>query len=174
MIIDSPKFDLSGPDALKTVFRNHASGIAVVTSSQDDGTPIGFTASSVASLGSNPPLISLNIAQGSSSYSHMCPGKLVAIHTLDADTLWLAQKMAADKSQRFSDVDFAVGPESTPIFPEASAVLLARVRLRTEVEANAVIILDVEQAASSKVATEPLVYFQRGYHKIGSRLQDNS
>ena len=166
-------FDLSGADALKTVFRNHASGITVVTSSQDDGTPIGFTASSVTSLGSNPPLVSLNIAQGSSSYSHLCPGKLVAIHTLDDKTLWLAQKMAGDKSQRFSDVEFQLGPESTPVFADVPAVLLARVRSRTEVEANAVIVLDAESAWSSRVSQAPIVYFQRGYHAIGERLQDN-
>ena len=166
-------FDLSGSDALKTVFRNHASGITVVTSSKDDGTPIGFTASSLTSLGSNPPLVSLNISQGSSSYSHLSPGKLVAIHTLDDETLWLAQKMAADKSQRFTDVEYQLGPESTPIFKAVPAVLLARVRSRTEVEANAVIVLDAESALSNRVAQTPIVYFQRGYHAIGDRLQDN-
>ena len=167
-------FELVGSDALKTVFRNHASGIAVVTAATDDGEPIGFTASSVTSLGSNPPLVSLNIAQGSSSYSHMCPGKLVALHTLDADTLWLAQKMAGDKVQRFVDVEFKIGPENTPIFTDVSAVLLARVRSRTEVEANAVIILDAVGAESFRVAQEPLVYFQRAYHTIGEKLKDNA
>ena len=166
-------FELTGTEALKTVFRNHASGISVVTSSQDDGTPIGFTASSVTSLGSNPPLVSLNIAQGSSSYTHMCPGKLVSVHTLDRETLWLAQKMAGDKEQRFQDVEFQTGPESTPIFNQVPSVLLGRVRSRTEVESNAVIILDVERAMSFRETGTPLVYFQRGYHTLGERLQDN-
>lgn len=166
-------FDLTGSDALKSVFRNHASGISVVTSSQDDGTPIGFTASSVTSLGSNPPLVSLNIAQGSSSYSHLCPGKLVAIHTLDSETLWLAQKMAADKDQRFSDVEFSNGPESTPVFEQVPAVLLGRIRSRTEVESNAVVVLEVESAMILRETNSPLVYFQRGYHSLGERLKDN-
>ena len=166
-------FDLTGTEALKTVFRNHASGISVVTSSQDDGTPIGFTASSVTSLGSTPPLVSLNIAQGSSSYSHMCPGKLVSVHTLDSQTLWLAQKFAGDKAQRFTDVDFELGPEQTPIFNQVPAGLIGRVRSRVEVEANAVIILDVERAMSFRETATPLVYFQRGYHTLGERLQDN-
>lgn len=166
-------FNLEGAEALKSVFRNHASGITVVTSSTDQGEPIGFTASSVTSLGSNPPLVSLNIAQGSSSYQHLYPGKLVAIHTLDSEALWLAEKMAAVKAQRFTDVDYLIGPENTPYFPEVPAILLARVRSRTEVEANAVVILDAETAASQSVAEEPLVYFQRGYHTLGSRLKDN-
>ena len=166
-------FNLEGAEALKSVFRNHASGITVVTSATDQGEPIGFTASSVTSLGSNPPLVSLNIAQGSSSYQHLTPGKLVAIHTLDKDALWLAERMAADKTQRFVDVEYLTGPESTPYFPQVPAILLARVKSRTEVEANAVVILTAETAASQNEAKEPLVYFQRGYHTLGSRLKDN-
>lgn len=171
---NSPSFDLTGSDALRAVFRNHASGITVVTSATDAGEPIGFTASSVTSLGSNPPLVSLNISQGSSSYEHMRPGKLVAIHTLDASTLWLAERMAGDKEFRYATPDFITGPENAPIFTQVPAVLLARVRSRTEVASNAVIVLDALSSESFREATEPLVYFQRGYHMLGERLKDNS
>lgn len=170
----SQSFSLEGSEALKTVFRNHASGITVVTSVTDAGEPIGFTASSVTSLGSNPPLVSLNIAQGSSSYQHLCPGANVAIHTLDADTLWLAEKMAADRAHRFTDNEFETGPGGVPVFSQVPSVLIARVRSRTEVESNAVIVLDAIRSASFRPATEPLVYFQRGYHTLGDRLKDNS
>lgn len=170
----SPSFDLEGPEALKAVFRNHASGITVVTSVTDKGEPIGFTASSVTSLGSNPPLVSLNIAQGSSSYQHLCPGAFVAIHTLDDQTLWLAEKMAADRGQRFTGVEYQRGPEGVPVFDQVPTVLMAKVRSRTEVEANAVVVLDALSSASFRPATKPLVYFQRGYHSLGERLKDNS
>jgi flavin reductase (DIM6/NTAB) family NADH-FMN oxidoreductase RutF len=174
MTNNSPSFELQGSEALKTVFRNHASGITVVTSATAQGKPIGFTASSVTSLGSNPPLVSLNIAQGSSSYEHLCPGATVAIHTLDASTLWLAEKMAASREQRFTDVEFVTVMDQVPIFTQVPAVLMAKVRSRTEVEANAVIVLDALSAESFRAATEPLVYFQRGYHTLGARLKDNS
>lgn len=172
MTNDNEQFDQSGSEALKAVFRNHASGIAAITSLDDHGKPIGFTASSVTSLGSNPPLVSLNIAQGSSSYPHLVKGKKVALHTLDAATLPLAQRLAGDKSQRF-DGSEVTGPFGLPIFPEVPAILIAEVRERFEVEANAVVILDVIQARAG-VAQEPLVYFQRGYHTIGKLLADNS
>ena len=171
---NSLSFDLQGSEALKSVFRNHASGITVVTSATSEGDPIGFTASSVTSLGSNPPLISLNIAQGSSSYPHLRPGALVAIHTLDAGTLWLAEKMANSKEQRFTDVDFELTEDGLPVFTQVPSVLVAKVRSRTEVEANAMVVLDAISAQNFRNATEPLVYFQRGYHTLGLRLKDNS
>ncbi len=163
--------NLQGAEALKATFRRHASGVAIITAATDAGEPIGFTATSVTSLGSNPPLVSFNIAQGSSSYAHLCPGKLVAIHTLGTDNLELAQKLAGPKEQRF-DGGYEVGPESTPIFASASAVLLARVRSRHEVENNAVVVLDALEAFENS-ASKPLLYFQRGYLTVGERLADN-
>jgi flavin reductase (DIM6/NTAB) family NADH-FMN oxidoreductase RutF len=73
--------NLLGADALKAAFRRHASGISIITGA-DEGRPFGFTASSATSLGSNPPLVSLNIAQGSSSYPLMNKGRLLGLHVL--------------------------------------------------------------------------------------------
>lgn len=163
---------LSGADALKAAFRRHASGVAVITSTTSSGDPIGFTATSVTSLGSNPPLVSFNIAQGSSSYPHLVPGRYVALHTLSVDNLELARRMAGPKEERFSG-EFALGPESTPLFQEASSILLGQVRAIHEVESNAVVILDALSAFENNEA-KPLLYFQRGYITSGERLADNS
>lgn len=169
---NSPDFPLSGTEALLSVFRNHASGITVITSRTTKGEPIGFTASSITSLGSNPPLVSMNIAQGSSSYEHMSPGTKVAIHTMDENTVDLAIKFAGPKEQRFSG-DEQVGPFELPIL-ECPSVLIGTVRERFEVEKNAVLVIAAELASEEKVANRPLVYFQRGYHVIGDRIADNS
>ncbi|MEY4740501.1 MAG: hypothetical protein RL402_26, partial [Actinomycetota bacterium] len=106
MTTESLKFPVIGSDALKTAFRMHASGVAIITSHDDDGNPIGFTATSVTSLGSNPPLVSFNIARGSSSYPQLIVGREVALHTLSAKNLELAQRMAGPKEERFTQGDF--------------------------------------------------------------------
>lgn len=163
---------LSDAEALKATFRRHASGVAIITSATSAGEPIGFTATSVTSLGSNPPLVSFNIAQGSSSYQHLTVGKLVAIHTLGTPNLALAQKLAGAKEQRF-DGGYEIGPENTPLFPEASAILIGRIRSRYEVESNAVVVLDALEAFENSPSA-PLLYFQRGYLTAGERLAENS
>lgn len=173
MTNNSPAFDLEGAEALKAAFRNHASGISVITALDLDGNPIGFTASSATSLGSNPPLVSLNVAQGSSSYPHLLPGRYVALHTLDAHSLHLAQRFAGDKAGRFIG-DEIHGPEGLPIIPQASSVLVGKIREKYEIESNAVVIIDAVSAAVIRTPEEPLVYFQRAYHAMGGKLADNS
>ena len=94
----------------------------------------------------------------------------------EAEDIWLQEVgVSPERFSRLGEKDnfWAMGAESTPVFADVPAVLLARVRSRTEVEANAVIVLDAESAWSSRVSEAPIVYFQRGYHAIGERLQDN-
>jgi flavin reductase (DIM6/NTAB) family NADH-FMN oxidoreductase RutF len=173
MTKESLNFPVIGSDALKTAFRMHASGVAIITSHDDAGLPIGFTATSVTSLGSNPPLVSFNIARGSSSYPQLIVGREVAIHTLCAKNLELAQRMAGPKEERFLADDFQlVG--NLPILPSASSILIGKVRERFEVEANAVVILDILRGTEALEEERPLLYYKRGYLTATERLADNS
>lgn len=167
-----PNFDLEGPEALKATFRLHASGVSVITLLSDENKPMGFTATSVTSLGSKPPLATFNVASGSSSYVALTPGRLVAIHSLSAENLGLAQRMAGPSQERFSEKDWQV-VEGVPIFDCASAVLIGKIREVKSVESNAVVILDVIKGAGLKDNENPLLYYRRGYLTAGQRLADN-
>lgn len=169
----SSNFELSGQDALKAIFRLHASGVAVITLADEDENPMGFTATSVTSLGSNPPLASFNVASGSSTYPLLKPGRLVAIHSLGAENLDLAQRMAGPKENRFSTEDWDIA-EGVPVFDCASAVLIAKIRQVISVELNAVVVVDVLQGTLLKDSESPLVYYRRGYQTLGKRLAENS
>ena len=173
MTTESLNFPVIGSDALKTAFRMHASGVAIITSHDQEGHPIGFTATSVTSLGSNPPLVSFNIARGSSSYPQLVVGREIAIHTLCAKNLELAQRMAGPKEERFSAGDHElVG--NLPVFPSASSILIGKVRERFEVEANAVVVLDILHGTEAMDEARPLLYYKRGYLTATERLADNS
>lgn len=149
-------------EALKNTFRNHASGVAVITMLDAEGNPVGFTATSVTSLGANPPLASFNVASGSSTWPALCKATWVAIHTLGENNRALAEKMATDHTKRFLDSDWKFGPKGLPIFPEATSILIAGIREIHAVENNAVVIVDVVEGISG-VEQRPLIYFQRGY-----------
>ena len=149
-------------DALKAVFRNHASGVAVITLNAENGDPVGFTATSMTSLGATPPLASFNVASGASTWKHLCAAKYVAIHTLTSSNVDLAQKMAADHTKRFSDSDWTSGPNGLPIFEAASSVLICRIREIHSVESNAVVIVEIVEGLIG-AESDPLIYHQRTY-----------
>lgn len=149
-------------EGLRAVFRNHASGVSVITMIDADGKPVGFTATSMTSLGATPPLASFNVASGSSSWAALCTAKHVAIHTLAIDSIELAKKMAGPHEERFLDSDWLSGKHQLPIFQAATGVLIAKVREIHSVESNAVVIVEIEEGLIG-TEREPLIYHQRGY-----------
>ncbi|MEN9715051.1 MAG: hypothetical protein RJA35_518 [Actinomycetota bacterium] len=153
----------SPTDALLATFRRHASGVSVITCNDAEGNPVGFTATSMTSLGANPPLIMFSVARGASSWEAISASEYVAVHTLGENNLALAQRMAADHTKRFATDDWEHGPHNVPVFPEVTSVLVAKVREVIHVESNAVVIAGVEVGALG--AQQPaLLYYQRGYH----------
>ncbi len=163
---------IDAQDALKQVFRRHASGVAVITLGDQQGNPVGFTATSVTSLGATPPLVSFNVARGSSTWPALSMARLVAMHTLGENGLALAQKMSQDHTKRFIDDDWTLDEKyNLPVFAAATAVLFLSIREIIEVEANAVVICDV---LGGQLGEElpALLYNRRGYLIPGRRLTD--
>lgn len=156
-------------DALKSTFRRHASGVAVITLNDQSGEPIGFTATSVTSLGATPPLLSFNVARGSSSWPALESADYIAMHTLGEENLQLAQRMALDHKERFKPNDWVRGDHSLPIFESATSILILKKLQIVNVENNAVIIGSVEKGYLG-VEQRALLYFQRGYVVPGDRL----
>lgn len=54
----------AAPELLRSVFRQHAAGVAVITAA--GARPAGFTATSLNSVAAEPPLISFGVGTSSS------------------------------------------------------------------------------------------------------------
>ncbi len=156
-------------EALRASFRLHASGVSVITMIDEAGNPAGFTATSMTSLGANPPLASFNVASGSSSWPILCKAKYVAIHTLGDRNLELAGRMAADHTLRFTKSDWVRGPHDLPIFEDATSVMICEIREIHNVENNAVVIVNVLEGLVGEVGPA-LLYYQRHYMSPGKSL----
>jgi flavin reductase (DIM6/NTAB) family NADH-FMN oxidoreductase RutF len=149
-------------EALKAAFRRHASGVAVITTLDSQKNPVGFTATSMTSLGSNPALVTFNVARGSSTWPALSTATHLALHMLGSQNLALARKMAEDHTKRFVDDDWEFSEFGLPVFKDATAVLFAKVREYHNIENNAVFIAEV---LSGKEGTtdKALLYNQRAY-----------
>ena len=157
-------------ESLKQAFRRHASGVCVITLNDASGNPVGFTATSVTSLGSQPALASFNVARGASSWTALSTAEYVSIQMLNSDSLALAQKMSQDHTKRFLDDDwFRDEKTQVPIFKNVNAVLICKIRERHEVEMNAVIVVEILNGLLTEELPS-LLYHQRGYVVPGERL----
>jgi flavin reductase (DIM6/NTAB) family NADH-FMN oxidoreductase RutF len=158
-------------EAFLAAFSLHPAGVAVITGSLDDGSPAGFTATSLASFSATPPRATVNIAQHASSYAAVTLGKTVVLHFLSGDQVSIARTMAADFSQRFVGDHWAPGLGGLPQLRGVRAALLATVVAVTEVGDNATIVFEINEGETHP-DNPPLVYVDRRYHGVGNIVPD--
>jgi flavin reductase (DIM6/NTAB) family NADH-FMN oxidoreductase RutF len=161
--VEVPVDDL---DAFKRVFRRHAAGVAAVTALDPAGKPVGFTATSLASLAAIPPLATFNMARIASAWPAMTVGNHVAIHTLGPRTKYLAEKLSGDHDLRFTGDHWTPGPHGVPILAGVTSWMLGRIIEVHPVHDSAVVIVQIETGALGP-EDEALLYHERSYRSPG-------
>jgi flavin reductase (DIM6/NTAB) family NADH-FMN oxidoreductase RutF len=157
-------------EALKAAFRRHASGVCVITLNDPEGNPVGFTATSVTSLGSEPALATFNVARGASSWPALAEAEYVSIQMLNEASLPLAIRMSQDHTQRFVPNDwYREAKTNLPIFEKINAALICRIVEKHEVEKNAVVVVEILDGLFPEELSS-LLYHQRGYVIPGDRI----
>lgn len=156
--------ELSPSQIFLEAFRRHGAGISVVTALKKDGSPTGFTATSLASLSASPPLATFNMSQTASSWSSMKVDQGLIIHMLSADNVDLAQKMAGEASERFVGDHWAPGPDGLPLLRGVSAWVHAKIVDTMEVEFSATVAVRI-LGGNVGPAGDALVYQGKDYRR---------
>ncbi len=155
-----------GIAAFKHAFRRHAAGVVVITALTPEGKPVGFTATSLASLAAVPPLATFNMAQVASAWPAIVGTDWVAIQTLGARTRPLAERMSGDHELRFEGDHWAPGPHGLPILEGVTAWMVGRIVERFPVANNAIVVVQVEEGALGE-PDAALLYHERTYLSPG-------
>jgi flavin reductase (DIM6/NTAB) family NADH-FMN oxidoreductase RutF len=152
--------------AFKQAFRRHAAGVAIITALDASGAPVGFTATSLASLAAVPPLATFNMARSASSWPAIAETDRVVIHMLGVRNRGAAQKLSGDQSQRFEGDHWSPGPHGLPVIKDVTSWMVGRIVERFPVHNNAVIVVQIEEGGLGE-DDRPLLYHERQYFQPG-------
>ncbi|MFD3742060.1 flavin reductase [Streptomyces sp. CB00316] len=148
----------ASPELLRSVFRRHAAGVAVITAAGE--WPVGFTATSLNSVAAEPPLVSFGIGTSSSSWPVLAEAEHVGVHILGEHQQELAATFARSGADRFGpSTDWSGGPEGVPLLAGVSAWLVCRVVARIPAGDHRIVIAEAV-AGDPSGAGRPLVYHQ--------------
>ncbi|MFH9012124.1 flavin reductase family protein [Streptomyces sp. NPDC017943] len=151
---------------LRSVFRRHAAGVAVVTARGEDG-PVGFTATSLTSVSAEPPLFSFGVGTGASSWPALAGAGHVGVHVLGEHQQELAATFARSGADRFAPpTDWREGPEGVPVLDGVSAWLVGRIVARVPAGDHRLVIAEVVHGAATGT-DRPLLYHQGSFHRLG-------
>lgn len=152
------------PDLLRSVFRRHAAGVAVITAA--GSRPAGFTATSLTSVAAEPPLISFGVSTHSSSWSVIEETEYVGAHVLGEHQQDLAETFARRGADRFAEpTRWSHGPHGVPLLDGVLAWLVCRIAARIPAGDHHLVIGEVV-AGNAAGEGRPLLYHQGRYNAL--------
>ncbi|WP_408620187.1 flavin reductase family protein [Jiangella endophytica] len=159
-------------DAYKAAFRRHAAGVVVITADAGRG-PSGFTATSLASLSLDPPLVSFGLASTASSWPTVAAADSVLVHFLAADQEQLAQRFATSGIDRFAaPTRWSRLSTGEPVLDDAPRYLRAEVDHRLPVGDHHLVVARVVGAVTVRDHL-PLVYHAGTYTTLPNSRTDD-
>ena len=170
---DSPPLEGDDPHAppdltaFKHAFRRHAAGVAAITSRRANGVPVGFTATSLASLAAVPPLATFNMARSASSWPAMIENDHVIIHMLGVRNRDIAEKLAGPSDARFVGDHWRTGPHDLPVLNDVTSWMVGRIVERLFVHTSAVVVVQIEGGGLGE-DDEALLYHERRFRAPGA------
>jgi flavin reductase (DIM6/NTAB) family NADH-FMN oxidoreductase RutF len=170
--LDSPFPPLS-PEEFKAVFRGHPGGVVVITASGPDG-PVALTATSVASVSADPPLVVFSVSAQSSSTPALLATKTAVIHFIDADNLLIAKLGATSGINRFADTTLWTQLDTgEPVFHRVPVWIRVELKERLTFANSTVVVAQGLQCSlpattlNEMAFREPLAYVDRKWYRLG-------
>ncbi|MFI0980379.1 flavin reductase family protein [Streptomyces sp. NPDC021093] len=109
---------------LRSVLRAHAAGVAVLTAADAAG-PLGVTVTSFTSVSAAPALVSVTLADTSSTWARLRNCGHFGIQLLGAHQADLAQRFATPGIDRFAPpTDWQPGPHGVPLLDDCLSWLV--------------------------------------------------
>ncbi|SFD43398.1 NADH-FMN oxidoreductase RutF, flavin reductase (DIM6/NTAB) family [Lentibacillus persicus] len=154
--------DVLDPRAFRNVVGNFSTGVTVITTKNEVGNPIGFTANSFTSLSLDPKLVLFNIDKNSSNYDVFMNTNYFAINVLASDQTGISKQFSTRGIDRFEGVAYFEDTSGSPILPETIAYLDCKVSTHYEGGDHIIVIGEV-LSGEANPNKEPLIFFKGKY-----------
>lgn len=154
-------------DEYRSALRRHPAGVAIITLNSSAG-PVGFTATSFASVSLDPPLVSFNITHTSSSLAAVHATDSVIVHLIGAHQLGVARRFSRSAEDRFSDQSlWSTADSGEPLLRDTHTWLRTEVRHLIPAGDSTLVVGEVTQVHCDTPATSPLLYHDGSFAGLG-------
>jgi flavin reductase (DIM6/NTAB) family NADH-FMN oxidoreductase RutF len=152
------------PDAFRAVMGRFASGVTVVTASDESGSAYGMTVSAFASVSLQPPLVVMCIDHAASLHDTLTNAPFFAVNILASTQEPIARRFADTGAQRFEGIGYRNGENGVPILNDVLAFVECKRVSSTEAGDHTIIV--GETVAASMRDARPLLYYRGGFAQL--------
>ena len=150
--------------ALRDALGEFATGVAVVTTRDADGAPVGVTINSFASVSLEPPLVLWSLGLQSPTRQAFESCRHFAINILGADQVEHSVRFSQNLADRFAGVEFDLGVGEVPLLRGCSAWFECRNEIRYPGGDHVILVGYVENVRRD--AKLPLVFHGGRYREL--------
>lgn len=154
----------------KEVMGNYPTGVTVVTTFDEAGTPLGLTVNSFASVSIDPLLILWSIDKRVSSYEPFTKSNCFAVNILAGDQGDLCTLFATKGTDRFGSCEWLKSEYNLPVLEGVAGVL--QCKTYQTIEAGDHTILIGEVIAIESYGKDPLLYHKRKFGEIPKEFHE--
>ncbi|MEX2157427.1 MAG: flavin reductase family protein [Gemmatimonadales bacterium] len=149
------------PPQFRQLLGRFATGVTIVTSRTPSGEPVGMTASSVASVSLDPPLVLVAVDKSHDMHAALESGTHFVLNILSADQEALSRRFAATEPDRFRGVSYRENERGIPILDGVVAHL--ECEKRTAVPGGDHTVFFGLVVGGAVTDRRPLLYYRGGY-----------
>lgn len=144
-----------------------ATGVAVVTTTEDDGTPVGMTISSFNSVSIDPPLVLWSIAKVARRYEQFVSNQYFVVNVLALHQQDLSTRFSRSGGNEFAGLEWVAGLGGAPILPEYAACFECETENVYEGGDHKIIVGRVCELDDRE--TDPLIFYRGQFlEKVGA------
>jgi len=152
------------PPQFRQLLGRFATGVTIVTARDPSGGPVGMTASSVASVSLDPPLLLVCVDRTHDMHAALAAGEHFVLNVLAADQEALSRRFAGDEENRFDGVGYKENRQGIPVLDGALASI--ECVKQTAVPAGDHTVFFGLVTGGSVTDRRPLLYYRGGYASL--------
>ena len=153
------------PALFRQLLGRFATGVTVLTTRTAGGDPIGMTASSVASVSLDPPLVLVSVEHRHEMHAALQGASYFVLNILAADQEALSRRFAAEAANRFSGVGFRANKQGIAVLDGVLAHI--ECEKQTAVPAGDHTVFIGLVVGGNVTDHRPLLYYRGGYAGLG-------
>ena len=155
----------------KSLMRNIASSVAVITTNQD-GKLHGMTATAICSVSADPATILIVVNRSTRSHPIISVAKTFTVNILADHQHAIGARFASKLDDPFDGIDHRIGSNGNPVIEGVAAHIACTTVSEIEVETHTIFIGRVVGGDVSK--SPPLLYHEGAYKSVSPRYSDRN
>jgi flavin reductase (DIM6/NTAB) family NADH-FMN oxidoreductase RutF/pimeloyl-ACP methyl ester carboxylesterase len=153
------------PRMLRDAMGCFATGVTVITTSDSDGAPMGFTANSFTSVSLDPPLVLFCVKRESANVEALRQRGAFAVNVLHIGQQVISSRFASRAEDRFAATEWELWDHQVPIILDAMANFECSIREIVD-GGDHMIVLGLVKRVHFDPPRDPLLFFQGKYRRI--------